>query len=119
MATVREQQLEALRDAADYMDRLIPAMEEVISEINGEMKDDTVDFLHQIVDGLNFMIETYNVTKDIVNADAPLINDDIFEECVGRMSEGFKRSDYKAIAKELESSILPFLFVFREASRRV
>ena len=49
MATVKEQQLEALKDSADYMDRLIPSMEQVIAEIRGEMQDDTIDFLHQVV----------------------------------------------------------------------
>lgn len=118
MATIREQQLEALKDAADYMDRLIPSMEQVISEIMGEMQEDTVDFLHQVVDGLNFIIETYNVTKDIVNSDGPLINDDVFEACVGKMSDGFAKRDYKKIATELDTSMVPFLKVFREASRR-
>lgn len=118
MSTVKEQQLEALSEAASYLDKLIPAMEQVISEIKGQMQEDTIDFLHQIVDGLNFMIETYNVTKDVINVDGPLINEDVLEACVGRLSEGFKNSDYKAIADELDSSIVPFLKVFKEASKR-
>lgn len=118
MATVREQQLEALKDSADYMDRLIPSMEQVIAEIRGEMQDDTIDFLHQVVDGLNFMIETYNVTKDVVNAEEQLINEDVFEDCIGRLSAGFAASDYKKIAEELDSSMVPFLKVFREAAKR-
>lgn len=118
MSAMREQQLEALAVAAEYLDKLIPSMKQVISEINGQMQEDTVDFLHQIVDGLNFMIETYNVTKDVINTEGPLINEDVFEECVGRMSKGFENRDYKAIAKELEESIVPFLLVFREASKQ-
>ena len=48
-------------------------MEQVITEIKGDMQEDTVDFLLQIIDGFNFMIETYNVTRDIVNDPEVLI----------------------------------------------
>ena len=118
MATLKEQQLEALKDAGEYMGRLIPAMEQVIGEIKGTMQEDTVDFLLQIIDGLNFMIETYNVTKDIVNGDEPLINEDVLEECVRKLSDGFSKKDYKLIACVLDESIVPFLKVFKEASAR-
>ena len=119
MDNVREQKLEALRTAKDYLERLIPAMEEVVSEIKGEMKEDTVDFLLQIIDGFNFMIETYNVTRDIVNDPEELIVDDVLEASVGRLSEGFSKKDYPAIADELSSDIIPFLKVFKEAAARI
>ncbi len=91
MEAIREQKLEALKTAAEYIEKLLPAMEEVISEIKGEMKEDTVDFLLQIIDGFNFMIETYNVTRDLVNDPETLINDDELERAVGSLSDGFQR----------------------------
>ena len=119
MDTIREQQLEALKNASDYLERLIPAMEQVISEIKGEMQEDTIDFLHQIIDGFNFMIETYNVTRDLVNDPEPLIVDERLEQAVGNLSAGFSKKDYAAIADELSSDIVPFLKVFKEASSRI
>ncbi|MBR6159478.1 MAG: hypothetical protein IKQ40_04175 [Lachnospiraceae bacterium] len=119
MDNVREQKLEALRTANDYLERLIPAMEEVVSEIKGEMKEDTVDFLLQIIDGFNFMIETYNVTRDIVNDPEELIVDEVLEASVGRLSDGFSQKNYPAIADELSSDIIPFLKVFKEAAARI
>ena len=119
MDNIREQQLEALKNASDYLERLIPAMEQVISEIKGEMQEDTIDFLHQIIDGFNFMIETYNVTRDLVNDPEPLIVDEQLEKAVGNLSEGFSKKDYTAIADELSSDIVPFLKVFKEASMRL
>lgn len=119
MDNVREQKLEALRTANDYLERLIPAMEEVVSEIKGDMKEDTVDFLLQIIDGFNFMIETYNVTRDIVNEPEELIVDEVLEASVGRLSDGFSKKDYPAIADELSSDIIPFLKVFKEAAARI
>ena len=118
METVNQEKIDALKMAAEYMDKLIPSMEQVISEIKGQQQPDTIDFLLQVIEGLNFMIETYNATEDIVNGNEPLINRDVFEEVVGRLSDGFSKKDYKAIAGELEESIIPFLKVFREAARR-
>lgn len=118
METIKEQKLEALKNADEYLGKLIPAMEQVISELKGEMQEDTVDFLLQIIDGLNFMIETYNVTRDIVNEPEVLINDDELEKAVGTLSEGFSKKDYAAIADELSSDIVPFLKVFKEAASK-
>ncbi len=118
MDTIREQKLEALKTAEEYLEKLIPTMEEVISEIKGDMKEDTVDYLLQVIDGFNFMIETYNVTRDIVNDPEPLINDDELEKTVGNLSDGFSRKDYPYIADELANDIIPFLKVFKEAAAK-
>ena len=116
MKSIREQQIEALKTADDYLGRLIPAMEQVCSEIKGEMQEDTLDFLLQVIEGFNFMIETYNATRDIVNEPEPLINDDELEKTVGILSEGFSKKDYAAIADELSADIVPFLKVFKAAA---
>ena len=118
MDNIKEQQLEALKTAGEYLEKLIPAMEQVISEIKTQMQEDTVDFLLQIIDGFNFMIETYNVTKELINDPEPLIIDEELEASVGRLSEGFSKKDYRSIADELESSIVPFLKVFKEAASK-
>ena len=119
MDAIREQKLEALKTAGEYLEKLIPAMEQVISEIKGEMQEDTIDFLLQIIDGFNFMIETYNVTRDLVNDPEPLINDDQLEKTVGSLSDGFSKKDYAAIADELSNDIVPFLRVFKEAAAKI
>ena len=119
MDNIREQKLEALKSAGEYLEKLIPAMEQVIGELKGDMQEDTVDFLLQIIDGFNFMIETYNVTEDLVNDPERLINDDELEKTVSELSDGFSKKDYKAIASLLESDIVPFLKVFKEAANRL
>ena len=116
MEAIREQKLEALRTASEYLGRLIPAMEQVVSEIKGEMQEDTIDFLLHIMDGFNFMIETYNVTRDLINDPEPLINDDQLEKVVNSLSDSFSKKDYPAISEELASDIIPFLKVFKEAA---
>lgn len=117
MATIREEQVEAFEMVLEYLDKLIPSMETVVGEIKGESKEDTIDFLVQVTDGLNFMLEAYEASSDIINGDKVLINNDVLEASVGVLSEGFSKDDYGMIADELEKSILPFLKVYREATK--
>ena len=119
MGTIEEQKKEALKTVAEYLGKLIPAMENVIAEIKGEMQEDTVDFLLQVIDGLNFVIETYNVTRDVVNDPEPLIIDDQLEKAVAALSEGFSKKDYPAIADELAQDIVPFLKVFKAVADKI
>lgn len=119
MDNIREQKLEALKVAGEYIEKLLPAMEQVIAELKGDMQEDTVDFILQIIDGFNFMIETYNVTSDIVNDPDKLINDDELEKTVSELSDGFAKKDYKAIGSLLESDIIPFLTVFKKAADKL
>ena len=49
MDTIREQKMEALKTAEEYLGKLIPAMEQVIMEIRSDMKEDTVDFFIKII----------------------------------------------------------------------
>ncbi len=119
MDSIKDQKIEALKNAEEYLGKLIPAMEQVISELKGEMQEDTVDFLLQIIDGFNFMIETYNVTRDLVNDPEQLIKDDELERAVGALSEGFSKKDYGKIADELSTDIIPFLKVFKEAAAKI
>ena len=112
---LRQQQIDALEMAVEYLDKLIPSMEQVISEIKGQMQEDTIDFLIQIIDGLNFMFETYNATKDLISSKGSVFNDEALEEVVNRLSDGFSKKDYVKIAMELETSIVPFLQGLREA----
>lgn len=119
MNELRQQQIDALKMAADYMDKLIPSMEQVIGEIKGEQQDDTIDFLVQIIDGFNFVIEIYNATEQIMNGGEPIIDKSELEAVVGKLSDGFAKRDYVAIANYLDESIVPFLKAYRDAAAKV
>jgi len=119
MEELREQQIEALKLAEEYLDKLIPSMEQVVSEIKGEKQEDTVDFLMQIIDGLNFMLDIYNGTRDLVNGEEVLINDEALEISIGVLSRGFASRNCDVIAETLGSDIVPFLKVLKEAAKKL
>lgn len=108
MDEIREQKIQVVQMMTEYLQKLIPSMEQVVSEIKGEQQEDTIDFLMQVIDGLNFMIESYNVVEDVINADGSIVKDDI-EKSVSRLSDGFYKKDYVKIADELDVAMIPIL----------
>jgi len=119
MSDFRQQQMEALAMVSEYMDKLIPAMQEVSAELIGEMKEDTVDYLNQIIDAFNFVIETFNATRDLVNADEELIIESVLEEEIGNLSNAFKTKNYIKIGEILGGSLLDFVKVFNQKAKDV
>lgn len=117
MDEIREQKIQVIQMMADYMAKLIPSMEQVASEIKGEQQDDTIEFLLQVIDGLNFIIESFNAVEDLLNENGVIIKDDI-EQSVSRLSDGFSKKDYLRIANELDAVMVPILKTMSEEANR-
>ena len=112
MGDIRKQQVEALEVGIEYVQKLVPAVEEILPELRGEEKEDTMDFLGQIIDGINFVIE-------IVNATMPMINEkeeEGIEEKVQILSEALQEHDNAKTAQALEEGILPFVDIFYQVA---
>ena len=58
---------EALRVMGEYLEKLIPGMEVLITELRGNRKADTDTFLKNCTDSFNWMVEIYNLTSDVIN----------------------------------------------------
>ena len=57
----REQmQRDVLIELISYSDSLIPALQDIIKELRGESKEDTNDFLGDVINGINWEIDVYN-----------------------------------------------------------
>jgi len=119
MDNLKQQQLEALSMMAEYMDKLIPAMEEVSAELTGEMKEDTIDYLNQIIDAFNFVIETFNATRELVNPKDELIVESALDKEVNSLSDSLKAKDYKKVGELLKGSILDFVKVFNVKAKEL
>lgn len=119
MADLKQQQMEALGMISEYIEKLVPAMEEVSAELVGEMKEDTVDFLNQIIDAFNFVIEAYNGTRDLINETEELINDKVLDEQVNEFSAALKTQDYPKVGKLMQEGIVDFLKVYKLRAREI
>ena len=119
MEDLRHQQLEVLGMISGYIEKLVPAMEEVSAELTGEMKEDTVDYLNQIVEAFNFVIEAYNGTRNLINETEKLINDDSLDAQVKEFSAALKVKNYPKIGNLMQDGIIDFLKVFDVRAREL
>lgn len=112
----RVQQLEALQMGMDYVKKLIPATREILPELRGEEKDDTIDFLNQILDGINFVIEIVNATLPLINEKEIILNKDGIEEKVQDLNTALRNGSHAQIACSLEEGMLPFMEIFLQVA---
>lgn len=116
MGDIRKQQVEALEVGIEYVQKLVPAVEEILPELRGEEKEDTMDFLGQIIDGINFVIEIVNATMPMINEKEEILNKEGIEEKVQILSEALQEHDNAKTAQALEEGILPFVDIFYQVA---
>lgn len=116
MDDIRKQQLEALEVGVEYIQKLIPAVKEILPELRGEEKEDTMDFLGQIIDGINFVIEIANATMPLINEKEEILNKEGIEEKVQILSRALQARDNVKTAQALEEGILPFVDIFYQVA---
>lgn len=116
MDDIRKQQLEALEVGVEYIQKLVPAVKEILPELRGEEKEDTMDFLGQIIDGINFVIEIANATMPLINEKEEILNKEGIEEKVQILSRALQARDNVKTAQALEEGILPFVDIFYQVA---
>lgn len=116
MDEIRVQKIEALQLGCEYIEKLIPAMKEIIPELRGLELPDTRDYLNQQIDGLNFVIEIMNATMDLINEKETVLIKDNMEEKVQTLNRALSMMDNAKTADALEADILPMLDIFRQVA---
>lgn len=116
MEEIRIQQLEVLETGVEYVQKLIPAIKEILPELRGGEKEDTMDYLNQIIDGINFVIEIVNATMSLINEKEEILNKDGIEEKVQFLNGGLQARDNEKTAQALEEGMLPFLDIFYQVA---
>lgn len=108
---------EALEVAVDYIDKLIPGIGTLCMELRGSRQDDTDTFCKQCVDGLNWMIEVYNRTSDLLDSEKISMQKQGLNEGLMKLGAAIQEKDEIKMAELLESVAVPFLKNFREAAK--
>lgn len=116
----REQmQRDILKELISYSDNLIPALQELIEELKGEEKEDTSDFLNEVITGINWEIEVYNQCATLINEKSSYIDKKAMITAVNNLGQSLNSGDYKQVAACLEADFLPFLNKLALASEMV
>lgn len=114
-----EQQREAMQEAAGYLSRLIPATEEMADEFKGELQEDSYDVLDMVVEGLNWVIQVYNGTKDVINKESEQVDSKAMDQKISKFGTAYTAHDQSGIVSGLEEAVLPFLRKMKEIADQV
>lgn len=101
-------QKETMESMKEYIGKLIPKLNDMTIELNGELKEDTWEYLRMMIDGFNWVLEAYNGTSSIINADKS-IDETAVQEHVNKLSKAFIGKDEAGTSKILREGIIPFL----------
>lgn len=115
MENLQEEKKEALQAAGEYLEKLIPGMGTLCSELKGNRQPDTDVFLNQCIDGLNWMIEIYNRVSDVIDGKKIHVTKQELNEQLIALGAAIRDKEDVKIAQILESAVVPFLRDLSEA----
>jgi len=108
--TDREQlQRDVLVELISYNNNLIPALQDIIEELRGETREDTNDFLGEVINGINWEIEVYNQCASLINSKSSYIDKKSMIVAVKNLGISLNSGNTLQIAECFEQDFLPFL----------
>lgn len=117
MEQLLEEKKEAVEVAREYLEKLIPGMETLCGELKGDRQPDTDDFQKQCIDGLNWVIEIYNRTSDVMNAEKIRMEKQELNARLTELGTAIRDKEDGKIAQMLEDAVIPFLKDLKEAAK--
>jgi hypothetical protein len=118
MEELRKQQLEALKEAAEYSGKIITAIGRITEELSGNRLPDTDEYLDNILKGLNWLISIFNATKDLINENGVVIDKNTVNVSVNLLNEGFSEKNDAKLVEALKG-ILQFVESFKKEAERL
>lgn len=116
MDDYRQQQVEALQVAHEYSAKLINGINNVLTELKGNRLLDTDEYLKEIVNGINWLIEVTNKTLEVINEKEVLIDKERVNDAINEFGAALSKKDDEQIAGALETGVLDFLKALEAAT---
>lgn len=113
MSNEKKEQVEALQQAGPMIDRVIGAVNRVIDEYSGEKLPDTEEYMHSVLQGLEWVFAVYRGTKSLMDANDSSINQEEVNGYVLRLNEANKTQDDSERAEAFKG-ILKFVEEFKK-----
>ena len=102
-------QYDILKQLVSYSENLIPALQNLIEELRGQEKEDTGDYLNEVISGINWEIEVYNQCADLINERSSYIDKKSMITAVKNLGISLNSGNYALVAECLEEDFIPFL----------
>lgn len=108
MEELRIQQIEALEVLADYNERLVKSMKGIIGELEGDRKEDTDQFLDEIIKGINWEIGILNGTLSLINEGEERIQKEEMNDSILKLSKALEGKVDKEMAEAMQEALPMF-----------
>ena len=119
MEDLRVQQIEALQVAVPYCKKIINAINNLIGELTEERKEDTDEYMNSILNGINWIFEVYNGTRDFINEDGVIVDKEEVNANVVKLNEANTNNDDDMRAEAFKG-IKEFIELFSaEAEKKI
>lgn len=112
-------QRDVLKELIAYSNNLIPALQELIDELRMDNREDTQQFLNEVIAGINWEIEVYNQCASLINAKSNYIDKKAMVTAVKNLGNTLASNNNWQIADCLELDFLPFVNRLDLAAKRV
>lgn len=120
MDTLRAEKLEALEAARDYSERLKRGMQTLAEALHAGNRDADIEtLLKQCTDGLNWVIEIYNRTSDVLDEGGTQIQKEQVNQSIMGLSAALQENDDAKIADSFETGVIPFLETFCQVAVQI
>lgn len=101
-------QKETMESMKEYIPNLVPKLEGMVQELRTEIQEDTWEYLRMMIDGFNWVLEAYNGTSSIINANGD-IDEKSVQAVVDKLGDAFIDKRPEDVAGLIESGVIPFL----------
>ncbi len=115
----RAEQIEALNTAKDYCIRLYKGVNALADELRTGRLPDTEEYMKTVINGINWVFEVYNATKDLINENCDYIDKDKVNAGAVELGKAVADNDDEKVADKLENVIAPFILDFQKAVDKV
>lgn len=115
----RTEQIEALNTAKDYCIRLYKGVNALADELRTGRLPDTEEYMKTVINGINWVFEVYNATKELINENCDYIDKDKVNAGAVELGKAVADNDDEKAADKLENVIAPFILDFQKAVDKV
>lgn len=98
MEDSRAEKIEALETLVEFNDKVVKNIGILVKELSGQRLDDTDKFQDSIINAINWEIQVFNATMDVINEGKEWVAKEVFNEKVVALGEAVKAKDDQKIA---------------------
>ena len=112
------QQIEALEVAIPYCEKISNAIGNVTEELNGHRQEDTDEYISSIFTGVNWIIEVYNGTRELINKDSVIIDKDTVNASIFNLNAAYNAKN-DVMLSDAFGEVKDFVTKFMETARSI